>query len=215
MLQLDPAPSLRPPPTAATATRPFAGLPARLARRAGRIGWQLLRRPLRRVARERRATTAVEFALILGPLLALLLGSLQTSLIFFANEALQSAATNVGREIMTGSVQQSNVTQSAFQQLACAQLSSLFSCGGIMVDVESAGGYSSISTTPPTLTYSNNGAITNAWAFNPGGPDDVVIVRVMYNWPIYASALIPGLADQPGNRRLLIGTSVFKNEPFP
>lgn len=211
----EPAPPRQPAPPAAAAA-PILVRPAwRLATRAGRIGWITLHRPLRRLVRERRATTAVEFALILGPLLALLLGSLQTSLIFFANQALQSAAMNVGREIMTGVVQQGNMTQAAFQQAACAQLTSLFSCAGIMVDVQSASGYGSINTSPPTLTYGKNGAVTNAWSFQPGGADDVVIVRVMYNWPVYGASLIPGLADQPGSRRLLIGTSVFKNEPFP
>lgn len=177
---------------------------------AAAIGWRLPR-----ILRERRAATAVEFALVLGPLLALLLGSLQVSLIFFANEELQSAATNVGRMIMTGQVQQASMTQAQFQQAVCNQLIDLFPCNGLMVDVQAATNYSSISTGSPTLTYNQNGTVNNAWNYNPGGPDDVVIVRVMYMWPVFGGALIPGLSDQPGSTRLLVGTSVFKNEPYP
>lgn len=173
---------------------------------AGRLRW---------IRRDRRAATALEFALIFGPFAALLLVSLQIPLIYFANQALDGAATMAGRQIMTGQAQQSNMTQAAFQQAVCNTLSGLFSCANVMVDVESSGAYSSLSTTPPTITYGKSGQPNNNWAFNPGGPDDIVIVRVMYNWPVVLSALIPGLADQPGNTRLLIGTAVFKNEPFP
>ncbi len=174
-----------------------------------------LARRMRRIKRERRGATALEFALIFGPFAALLLVSLQIPLIYFANQALDGAATSVGRQIMTGQVQQSGMTQSAFQQAVCNALSGLFSCAQVMVDVESSGAYSTLGTTPPTITYGSNGQPSNNWAFNPGGPDAIVIVRVMYNWPVVLSALIPGLSNQPGNTRLLIGTAVFKNEPFP
>lgn len=168
-----------------------------------------------RAARERRAIAALEFALVLGPLLALLMVSLQIPLIFFAGEALQGAAIMAGREIMTGQAQQSNMSQAAFQQAACNILSGLFACSNVMVDVQSASNFSGINTAPPTETYGKNGQPNNNWNYSPGGPDDVVIVRVMYNWPVVASALIPGLANQPGGTRLLIGTAVFKNEPYP
>jgi Flp pilus assembly protein TadG len=168
----------------------------------------------RAIARERRAVAALEFAAVLAPLLGLLLATLQIPLIFFADQALQSAATNAGRLIMTGSAQEAGTSQAAFQQSVCAQLTSLFSCANLMVDVESASSYGAIGTGTPTLTYGNNGAVGNQWAYNPGGPGDIVIVRVMYNWPVFASALIPGLANQPNNQRLLVGATVLKNEPY-
>ncbi len=197
------SPSRRPPPSRGhgTPSRPdrvHAGLRARL----------------HAIARERKANTTVEFALVLGPLMALILASLQVPIIYFESEALQSAAVNAGRQIMTGSVQQSSMTQSQFKQAVCAQLGALMPCGSIMVDVQSAANFGSIPTSTPTLTY-NNGAVNNKWGYNPGGPDDVVIVRVMYNWPVFGAGLLPGIANEPSNTRLLVGTSIFKNEPYP
>lgn len=165
------------------------------------------------LARERRATSAVEFALMLGPALGLLLAALQIPLVFFADQALQSAAITAGRQIMTGTAQTSNISQASFQQAVCALLNTMLSCGKVMVDVESASSYGSLATAYPTLTYSN-GSVSNQWGYNPGGPGDVVIVRVMYNWPIFGGALLPGLSNQPNDERLLVGTSVFKNEPY-
>ena len=152
--------------------------------------------------------------MVVTPLLALLLGSLQLSMCFFAAQALQSATMNAGRELMTGQVQKAGMTAAQFGQLVCGNASWLFSCGGLMTDVQSAGSYAAIGTTPPHLTYNAQGQVTNTWSWSPGGPGDVVIVRVMYNWPVFGPAGL-GLSDQPGGNHLLIATTVFKNEPFP
>lgn len=188
--------------------RPSSSVRLRLSRAAAAIRLRLIA-----ATRSRRGSIAVEFALVFVPLLAFILASLQIPIIYFESEALQSAAVRVGRQIMTGSVQQAGLTQAQFQQIVCTELNALLPCAGIMVDVEAASGFASIPTTTATLTYTN-GAVANQWAFNPGGPGDVVIVRVMYNWPIFGAALLPGIANQPNNARLLVGSSVFKNEPY-
>jgi hypothetical protein len=46
-----------------------------------------------------------------------------------------------------------------------------------------------------------------------GGPGDIVVVQVYYQWPI----IVPGLdmlANISGNNRLLVATAVFENEPY-
>ena len=168
---------------------------------------------LRRLPQDEGAATAVEFAILITPLMFLLLASLQLGIIFFANQALQSAAMKSARELMTGSVQDAGLSQSQFQAKVCANATVLFNCNNIMVDVESASSYSSISTTPLTPTYDANGNVTNM-SFSPGGAGDIVILRVMYSWPVVAGPLLPGLANESNGNRLLVATSVFKNEPY-
>ena len=46
--------------------------------------------------------------------------------------------------------------------------------------------------------------------YQPGGPGDIVVVRLFYQWPIYVSLL----SNMTGNNRLLVATSAFRNEPF-
>jgi hypothetical protein len=41
-----------------------------------------------------------------------------------------------------------------------------------------------------------------------------VVVRLMYQWPVYVSLLGLNLADLNGGKRLLISTVAFRNEPF-
>ncbi|HEX3407709.1 MAG TPA: TadE/TadG family type IV pilus assembly protein [Caulobacteraceae bacterium] len=170
---------------------------------------------LRKLPSDDRAATAVEFAILITPLLFLILASLQLGIIFFATQCLQSAAMSAGRQLMTGSAQDNGDSQQQFiHNAVCPNAPVLFDCNSIMVDVQSASAYSSISTTPLTPTYDASGKVTNKWSYSPGAAGDIVIVRLMYNWPVVAGPLMPGLANQSNGNRLLVATSVFKNEPY-
>ena len=50
--------------------------------------------------------------------------------------------------------------------------------------------------------------------YDPGGPCEIVVVRLIYQYPIYLAFLGFNLADMSGNKRLLVATSVFRNEPY-
>ena len=51
-------------------------------------------------------------------------------------------------------------------------------------------------------------------SYTPGNPGDIVVVTLYYQWPIYVSMLGDNLANLNGNKRLLVATSVFRNEPY-
>ncbi|HEY5084720.1 MAG TPA: hypothetical protein VII48_09370, partial [Rhizomicrobium sp.] len=50
--------------------------------------------------------------------------------------------------------------------------------------------------------------------FNTGGPGDVILLQVFYQWPIVLGPLGFNLSNMSGNNRLLVGTAVFRNEPY-
>ena len=191
-----------------------SGLPSPRPDRRRASGAATIRPRLGSLWKDERAAAAVEFSLVALPLLGLLLAALQLSLIFFAGQMLQSAATNAGRELMTGQAQAGGMTATQFNQLVCDKSASFFNCGNLMVDVESAGSYAAVNTAPPTLTYDSNGKVTNTWSWSPGGAGQVVIVKVLYNWPVFGPGVL-GLSNQPDGSHLLIAVAVFKNEPFP
>lgn len=169
---------------------------------------------LKRFARSADGATAVEFAIVVTPLLMLLFATFQMAIAFFYDQALQTAAEASARLLMTGSVQDANQTQSQFQSAVCANAGVTFDCSNLMVDVQSAPTFSQLNTAPITLTYNSSGVVTNTFNYSPGGPSDVVIIRVMYNFPVWWPLLLPGYANQPGNKILLTATSVLKNEPY-
>jgi Flp pilus assembly protein TadG len=63
-------------------------------------------------ARCNRGASAVEFALIAAPFLALLVAILQTALVFFAGRVLDETTEQASRYILTGQAQTSGMTQS-------------------------------------------------------------------------------------------------------
>ena len=174
------------------------------------------RRAVRRCASDSSGAAAVEFALVALPFILLVFLALQTAIIFLMSQALQTATTQSARLILTG--QSSSQTAQQFQQAVCANLPSMFNCSGVMVDVQSVSGgsasdFSSLNTAPLTPTYDNTtGQVTNTWSFSQGQPGDVVIVRVMYDWPVLGG--IFGFANQPNGTYLMVGTAVFENEPY-
>jgi Flp pilus assembly protein TadG len=160
-----------------------------------------------------KGATAVEFALVAVPFLALLVALIQTFLVFFAQELLESVVQQSSRLILTGQVQSQQMTQSVFQQAVCNQVVILFNCSGLMVDVQVANTWSSARPSAPTLTFNAQGQVTNTWQFNPGNAGDIVIVRVMYQWPVFLGPLGFNLSNLSNGNRLIMASAAFQNEP--
>jgi Flp pilus assembly protein TadG len=175
----------------------------------------MIRRPTQRKETfwlSRRGATAVEFALVAFPLICLIFAILQVAIIFFFDQALQSATQKAARQVLTGSAQDAGMTQAQFQNVVCGNLPSQFQCSNVMLDVRSSSSFSSANTTPVTYSANAQGAVQGA--FSPGAAGDIVIMRVLYDWPVLGGPLALGLANLPDGGHLMEATAVFKNEPF-
>jgi Flp pilus assembly protein TadG len=168
----------------------------------------------------RRGAAALEFALVAAPFLALLVALFETALVFFAGRVLDEVTEEASRYILTGQAQEANMTQSQFQTYLCtstntaALVSALFNCNNLMINVENYGDFASASTATPTLTYNANGTVSNTWTYSPGNAGNIVVVQVMYQWPIVLGPLAFNLSNLANGDRLLVSTAVFKNEPY-
>ena len=162
--------------------------------------------------RDCRGATAVEFALVAAPFIALLIAILQTFLVFFAQEMLESVVQQSSRQILTGQTQSQQATQAAFHQTVCNQVSVLFTCSKIFVDVRVDQLVATADTSALVPTYDSQGNVNNM-QFNPGNAGDIVVVRVMYLWPVFLGPLGFNLSNQPNNTRLILATAAFQNEP--
>ncbi len=110
--------------------------------------------------------TAVEFALVATPFLALLIAIIQTMIVFFAQRSLDEVVSQASRVIQTGQAQTSGLTQSQFASWVCQRTVILFSCGNFIVNVQSSSTFASASGSAPTLTFDVNGNVTNTWSIN-------------------------------------------------
>jgi Flp pilus assembly protein TadG len=169
--------------------------------------------------KDSKGATAVEFALVATPFLAILAALVQAFLLFFAQALLENAVRASARQIMTGQVQtqDAGLTQTqainAFHQTVCNNAAALFTCSGLMVDVQVANNWSSANTAMPVLTYDGSGNVNNTWQFNPGNAGDVVVVRVMYLWPVFFGPIAFNLANQANGSREIMASAAFQNEP--
>ena len=170
--------------------------------------------PARLVAafcRAERGAAAVEFALIATPFFAILIAILQTVLVIFAQQALQTATTSASRLIMTGQAQNQGITAAQMQTKICNYGASLFTCSSIYVNVQKFSSFSSMTMPSPLSGGNFNAASMN---YNTGGPGDIELVQAFYQWPIVLGPLGFNLTNMNGNFRLLVGTAVFRNEPY-
>jgi Flp pilus assembly protein TadG len=166
---------------------------------------------LRRFRRNRRGSAAVEFALVAPMFFALLFAIIETGLMFFADQVLETATENSARMIFTGQAQKATFTQSQFKTYVCTQIPILFNCNNVFVDVQS---FPSFSTVTINSQIDGTGNFVNNMQYTPGGPGDIVVVRLFYQWPILVTRLGYNITNITGNFRLLAATAAFKNEPF-
>lgn len=171
-------------------------------------------RLLRRFRRGEQGASTVEFAMVVAPFLALLFAILETAIIFFASQTLETAAADSARLILTGQAQAQSYTSASFKQQVCNRIMALFDCAnGLYVDVKTYKDFSAVDAglqKPIDAT----GKFVATTTYSPGVAGDIVVVRLMYQWPVYVSLLGMDLSNMSGNKRLLMATAVFRNEPF-
>lgn len=173
-------------------------------------------RAFQRLVRGDNGAAAVEFALVAAPFLALLVAIFQTGIVFLASRVLDEVVAQSSRYIMTGQAQTGSppMTQAAFATYVCGQTFALFTCSNFMINVQSYTDFASANTCTPTLTFDSNGNVTNTWTWSPGNPGDIVVVQVMYQWPIVLGPLGFNLSNLSNGNRLLVSCAAFKNEPY-
>jgi len=167
----------------------------------------------RRLLRQQDGAAAMEFGLVAAPFLALVFAIIETAAVFFAGQALETAAADSARLIMTGQAQMQGFDQAKFKESVCSKIYGLFDCNsGLFIDVKSYPSFGGINTAKPI--DANGNLQTGDFGYQPGGPGDIVVVRLMYEWPVYVSLLGLNLSDMSGGKRLLLSTVAFRNEPY-
>jgi Flp pilus assembly protein TadG len=167
---------------------------------------------VRRLVRQQEGAAAVEFGLVAAPFLALVFAILETAVIFFAGQALETAVADGSRLIMTGQAQTKSMDAATFKNAVCAKIYGLFDCqNGVVVDVQKFTSFSTVTNTSP---IDPNGNFQLNPSYNPGGPGDIVLVRLFYQYPVYVNLLGFNLSNVNGGKRLLAATAAFRNEPY-
>ena len=193
---------------------------------------------------DRRGATAVEFSLISVPFLGLLFAIFQTAYLFMTQQAIDAAAMNAGRNIMTGQTMTTGITDAtSFKNAVICPGSSnttgwslpdYLSCSNLIVDVQPSGATGSSSSWSGGVNTSPTQMLAGNTKFCIGQSGDIVIVRLLYPVPAYLSIMTMsssiasgGLGQSTAGQQSytnsgvtqmvypIMGISAFKNEPFP
>lgn len=161
----------------------------------------------------RKASAAIEFAMIAPVFFILLLGIVENGVIYFASSTLQYATDNAARYVRTGQAQAASLSQAQFRTRICNDIAPLLACNGnLQVDVEAYTGYSSANFATATDASGNLKSSLNN--YQPGTACNVVLVRSFYTWNIITPVLSQFLTNMTTGKRLISATAAFRNEPF-
>ena len=175
------------------------------------LGRIAIRAGLARFRRDDSGATVVEFALVALPFIALMFAILETALMFFAGQTMETAVGTAARLIRTGQAQQQGFDLGTFKDQICNQVSPLFACAGIKLDVRKYTTFDSVDLSVP-VTDGNLDVQEN---YDPGKGGDIVVVRAYYEWPVFVRLLGNDLSTLSNGTHLLVATAAFRNEPFP
>jgi Flp pilus assembly protein TadG len=171
-------------------------------------------RQWRKLARDEAGSPAVEFALVSPIFIGVVLATLQAGTIFLAKAFFESSAEEAARVVLTN--QTGALTAAQFQTEICNLLTSLFTCGEVVVELEPVpSGATNLSTLLPTFDSHGNvvGTPTVDVGSNAGAPGTDMLLVVMYPWTVYGGPLGLNFSNMGNGKMLMTSTQVFRIEP--
>ena len=179
-----------------------------------------LTRIFRRFRRDDSGSAAVDFSLVAVPFFALFFAIVESGLVFFAGQVLETAVQDSARPIFTHQLQDSGLTaaqqEQQFKTDLCTRLAVLMSCSSVEYDVKYYAAGTPINLTDPIT----NGAYDNTgfgFVAPPSGSTGTLVVRAYYQWPLIVTGLGYNIANinrtGPNSKRLLAATVAFHIEP--
>ena len=170
----------------------------------------------RNFGRDDRATTAVEFGLLGIPFFAIIGAILETALVFFANQVLDSAVQDSSRLIRTGQAKQAKFDPVSFKAEVCGHLYGLFDCSQLKLRTSVVGTFKA-GTLIQSQPLDEKGKWKADWdqdKYDGGVKSSVVMVEAYYKWPVVINLGGFNMQNTPDGKRLLSAVRLFTNEPF-
>lgn len=161
-------------------------------------------------------SAAVEFGIVAVPFFACFFAIIEVGLVFFAGQTLETAVADAARLILTGQAQSQNFQAADFKNQICTTaVQTLFTCANIAIDVETASSFGTANLAMP-LNATTHMLDTSNFSYNTTQPCDIVVVRVIYEWPTFVRGLGLDMASaaSASHKHILMSTAAFRNEPY-
>jgi Flp pilus assembly protein TadG len=170
--------------------------------------------------RDRRGSTAMEFALIALPFALLVFAILESCISFAGQEVMANVTDDVARQLRTGQLRKADVTAASLQQTICSRLQIVVAqnCPGLVVDLReyatfadaAAAGFK-IQNQDIVLTQGTN---ETTFTVSPGLSESKNMLRVFYKWPVMTDFMAKSMANLKDGNTLHFASVTWQNEPF-
>lgn len=176
------------------------------------------KRLFRKFRRDNSGSAAVEFSLVALPFFALLFAIIETGIVFFAGQVLETGVQDSSRLIFTNQITNINTTATQFKADLCNRVAVLLDCTGLDIDVKYYPAGTAITITDP-ITSGSYDASGLGFTIPPPNSTGTVVVRGFYQWPLIVTGLGYNIANigrgTSNSKRLLVGLAAFHVEPAP
>ncbi|PLP59539.1 pilus assembly protein [Mesorhizobium loti] len=179
---------------------------------------------LARFARDRRGSTAIEFAALAIPFSLLVFAILESCISFAGQEVLINATDDLARQLRTGRLPPGEVTTARLKDAICPQLKIIVSkdCPGLFIDlrtpttfVEAATyGYKISDDREKIVLMKGAAQDTKQFVAEAGPETSINMLRVFYKWPVITDFLAKSMANFKDGTTLHYATNTWVNEPF-
>ena len=187
-----------------------------------KIGLSLLCRQARRRARRQfdnlrrddSGATAIEFAMVSMPFLALLFGIIAVGLFFFTTFSLENAIEQASRPLRTGEAQTAGMTKDQFKTNVCNNVPAYVDCAGkLRINVQKYD-LGDIIVAPACVDAGGALVQPAATAFAPGAANQIMLVTACLEWELAGKIPFLTLSSMGNGSALIQASTTFKIEPY-
>ncbi|MEM8937407.1 MAG: TadE family protein [Pseudomonadota bacterium] len=170
--------------------------------------------------RDRRGSTAVEFALVAPIFLTFMFSIFEVGWFFFANSIVDATVTSTGRVIRTGQIQKATGSdQDKLDTLyddICDVVEVFGDCDTrLTLEVATFTSFANLAADTTAATCANAPPEDlAAIPFETGGELEIVRVRVCFLYKTVNPAIGIKIAEAGTSYRRIVSTMIFRNEPY-
>ncbi|QKC85882.1 TadE/TadG family type IV pilus assembly protein [Mesorhizobium sp. NZP2077] len=176
---------------------------------------------LKRFVRNRRGSTAIEFAILALPFALLVFGILESCISFAGQEVMANITDDVARQLRTGQLRPADVAGTKLTTLICGKLQIIVSTdcpSQLLVDLREYPTFADAATAGFKIQNGDvvlmQGTNSQTFANTPGLAESKNMLRVFYKWPVVTDLMAKSMANLNGGRTLHFSSVTWQNEPF-
>jgi Flp pilus assembly protein TadG len=177
------------------------------------------RRLFRRFFVDARGVTAIEFAVLAGPFLIMIVAILESCISFGAGQVLANATDDVARQLRTGQYKTAEVSKDKLRQMLCEKIEIMVGddCSetDLYFDLRQYTTFALAAQEVAKIKSSRDASFSpTGFDSKLGAAGTINMLRVYYKWPILTDYLKYSINNTSDGEMLLMSVAVWQNEPF-